>query len=99
VLEHVWTGCLLLTSAAVADEDDLEAGAVHGLLVGERLEEETKTTGENVRKGTARMNEIAAKERRSPLAGDGFLAWYWRRRRRSMRPRSICNAGFYGRRR
>ena len=88
-----------LTGAAVADEDDLEAGAVHRLLVGERLqEEETKTTVENVRNGT-RMDEIAPKERRSPLAGDGFLAWYWRRRRRSMRPRSICNAGFYGRRR
>jgi len=34
-----------LTGAAVADEDELEAGVVHRLLVGERLKEGNKDNG------------------------------------------------------
>jgi len=34
-----------LAGAAVADEDELEAGVVHRLLVGERLKEGNKDNG------------------------------------------------------
>ena len=80
-----------LTGAAVADEDELEAGVVHRLLVGERLKGGNKDNGREREEGD--KDEIAAKR---AAAAEGMITIGGGLRLPcvgEIRPRSISNAG------